>query len=116
MATFVTGKALMFTVGLTSAAARLLTLIETQFGLTLQDSWREVTIQPDPEGADAQSVRIGDSKLGTTATNGLVQKGVTLGGGDSETWTSQMNLVPAGSIFVQAVTGTPSINVQFIPY
>lgn len=115
MATFQTGRALSFTVGLTTAAARLLTLIETQFGVTLQDSWREVTIQPDPEGA-ADQVRVGDANLGTTGTNGLVQKGVTLGGGDSLTETSQMNLVPAGSIFVQAVSGTPSINVQFVPY
>lgn len=114
MATFVTGKYLTFTVALTTTAANLKSLIETQFGLTIQDSWREITIQVDPEGTSDQ-VRIGDANLGTTGANGEVQKGVTLAGGDSLTETTTLTLVAAGSIFVQAVTTTPNINVQLLP-
>lgn len=115
MATFVTGKYLTYTVALTDQTAhRLVDLIIAQFGETPQDSWREVTLQVDPEGTSDQ-IRIGDSRLGTTGGNGKVQKGVTLAGGDSLTETTSLTLVPLGSIFVQAVTSTPNLNVQLLP-
>jgi len=115
MAQRIVGRAVSGTVALTTAAARLLDLIQTQLGITVQDSFREVTLQPDPEGASDQ-VRVGDASLGTTV-GGVVQKGVTLAGGDSLTETaSSLNTVPAGSIFVQSVTGTPNVNFQLIPY
>ncbi len=116
MATFSTGRYLACTIGLTTAAARLVDLVATQIGVTPQDSWREVIIQVDPEGTAGQ-VRIGDATLGTLVppSTGLTQKGATLAGGDSQTNTAHLNLVPAGSLYVQAVSGTPSINVQFVP-
>jgi hypothetical protein len=119
MSTFVTGKYLAFTVALTTTATNLKSLLEANltlrngFASTLQDSWREITIQPDPEGT-ADTIYVGDAALGTTV-GGQLQKGVVLLVGDSQTESSTLTLVPLGSIFVQAKSTTPSINVQLFP-
>lgn len=102
------------TVGVTTTAASLKTLIENLLSMTagqLGGSFREVQLQVDPEGT-AGSIRVGDASLGQTV-GGQVQKGVTLSQGGADTYRAGgVNDVYLISIFVQAVTGTPSLNVQ----
>lgn len=103
-----------FTVILSVTAQRLIDLVSTQLGYTLAGAFREIQIQVDPEGT-AGSVRVGDATLGTLvpAVTGQVQKGVTLAASASDTYRAgNLNDVYFLSLYVQAVTGTPSINVQ----
>ena len=100
-----------FTLGLTTTAARLIDLAKSQLGYTIAGAFREIQIQVDPEGT-AGSVRIGDATVGTTV-GGQVQKGSTISQGGADTYRAgNVNDVYFLSLFAQAVTGTPSINVQ----
>lgn len=104
-------------ISLTTTAVYLISQIETALGLppnSLARSFREVQIQVDPETSSALSVRIGDGSLGTTV-GGVVQKGVTIGGGGADTYRSGSSVsVYAGMMMVQAVSGEPIINVQLL--
>jgi hypothetical protein len=108
-----------FSLKLSTTAARLIDLVTTQLGITLAGSYREVQIQIDPETSAALSVRIGDGSLGTTsgAPASVLQKGVTLVGtsaGPQDIFRcSGADAIYANMMYLQAVSGTPVVNVQF---
>jgi hypothetical protein len=109
MAQRIIGRAVSGTVGTTTAAARLVDLIEAQLAIKVQDSCRTMTLQP------SAAVMVGDASLGTTV-GGIVQEGVLLAAAAVLTETADLNTVPVGSVFVQAVSATPTVNFQLIPY
>jgi|ERR1041384_283404 hypothetical protein len=109
MATRIVGREIVGTVALTTAAARLVDLIEAQLSITVQDSFRSMILQPSAE------IAVGDASLGTTV-GGVVQAGLSLPGGDSIANVADLNTVPVGSVYVAAATGTPTLSFQLIPY
>ncbi len=105
---------LAFSITVTSTAAKLVDLVLTQLAIRLAGSYREVQIQVDPESSDSLMLRIGDGSLGTTVA-GVVQKGVTLQGGGSDTYRdAPPNGIYVNMMYVQAVSDDVVINVQLL--
>lgn len=105
---------LAVTVSAADTSANLATLIQTKLGWSaaqLQQNWREVTIQVDPETCTSAVVRIGSYNLGVTL-GGAVQKGATLACGQSLTVRNNVSNVLLPSVYVQTVGGPQVINIQ----
>src|SRR5574340_1548601 len=105
---------LAVSIPVTTTAAKLGSLIETQLGLiagSLALIWREVQVQVDPETSSGLSVRLGLGNVGgTTSANSVVQKGITLAG-QSDTIRAPLDNVDISMIWVQAVSGEPVLNL-----
>lgn len=111
------GGYLGVSVPVTTAAAKLTTLIEAVLGLSagqFATTYREATFQVDPETSSTISIRFGNSNLGTTL-GGVVQKGATLVG-QSQTVRGPVANIPLSALYVQTVTGSGVLNCQFWDY
>jgi len=105
---------LAVSIQVTTTPQLLSTVIETMLGRpvgTLAKIWREIQWQVDPETSPGLTVRLGNGNLGNTL-NGVVQKGISLVG-QSDTSRAPMDNVDISLMWVQAVSGTPVMNLQF---
>jgi hypothetical protein len=97
----------------TTTAQNIATMIESKLGLvagSLSRSWREMTIQVDPEVNPSATVRMGNGNVGATV-GGVVQKGVSLIGG-SDTTRAVFNNVSIALRYLQTPTGTAVVNIE----